>query len=532
MADDDTTRRESTACVQEEFGQAIQQLVVGWKVLGRFTLQSPLGCGAGSAVWRAHDDLLDEAVALKFVAAIVAGDAVAVNDLRQGTARARGLFHPHIVRVNDFMRDNTLATVSMEYVEGMTLEQRRLGQSNGVLSATMLAPLMEQICSALDYAHKSSGFVHRGLRPSNILVTKDGVAKIADFGVGSCLTEARLRLTGQPAGVRGAMLYMSPQQLDGAPPSPADDIYSLGAILYEMFAGEPPFSTGDLPAQIRTQEPPTIAARRAGSGVAAEPVPAAWKKTISACLAKDPSRRPTSGEEILSLLGLSGGKPEMAESAPDADSSKRNNPMPESDAELAPQVLPGWLSTKPPAPEAQALPGSKVGEEPVEAPKSMSADQAGEPRDPEAVQAPVRLVLPRAAVVPAPVEQAAGIEKIELPRTSEPDSTPTIPPDVLPAPEPVFVVKAPEIATPAAQEVSPDGAMQASSVPVASQVASPPAPTPPLKKLCPPKKRSVIHYPSPKEAQEEYDEIAARSGVDGGRKRSLIGRMWTGFLRY
>ena len=118
MADEDPTRRDSATPEEADLGRAIHLLVPGWRVFGRYTLENQLGRGELSVVWRAHDELLDEAVALKFVAESVAQDALAVDDLRQKTARARWLGHPHIVRVNDFMRDNTLATGSIALLGG------------------------------------------------------------------------------------------------------------------------------------------------------------------------------------------------------------------------------------------------------------------------------------------------------------------------------------------------------------------------------------------------------------------------------
>lgn len=320
MADDNTTWRNSAAAPAEEnLGLAIHMLLPGWKVFGRFTLETQAGQGAMSVVWRAHDELLDEIVALKFLAEVVARDAVAVDDLRQKTARARWLAHPHIVRVNDFMRDNTLATVSMEYVGGATLAQRRLEQPGRVFSAAALAPLIGQLCPALDYAHQVARTVHHSLKPSNILVTPEGVAKITDFGIGSSLAGARLRLLGRTERVHRSMFYMSPQQLEDAPPRPADDIYAFGAVLYELLAGEPPFSNCDVVAQIRTREPVPMAERRAASGVTGDPIPPMWEEAVVACLAKDPAQRPSSGEEIMYLLGLAGRNSVTEERSPVQD---------------------------------------------------------------------------------------------------------------------------------------------------------------------------------------------------------------------
>jgi serine/threonine protein kinase len=431
-----------------------------------------------SVVWRARDEMLDESVALKFVAEVVAQDAAAVDDLRQKTARARGLTDPHIVRVNDFMRDNTLATVSMEYVGGVTLEQRRLEQPSKVLSTTTLAPLIQQICPALDYAHNSAGMVHRSLRPANILVTPEGQVKIADFGVGCSLAEARIRLIGRGNRVNESMFYMSPQQLDGGPPSPADDIYALGAILYELLTGEPPFSTGDLAVQIRTQEPATIAARRAGSGVAGEPVSLAWKKTVAACLAKDPARRPSNGDEILHMLGLAGNKTAAEEVPSVAAPWPTNNPMPQPADEQATPALP--VPAVEPDRTEEVAQKEEAAPKPVSALESLPPVTAGalpETGPESAVEAPVAPALPTPVVAPAPAEPGAAA------------------------------------ATP-------------------SQSTPPTVPARASKSPYPSKMRSAIHYPTPQEAQKEADEMASGSRADTGGKRSWVGRLWTEFLRY
>ena len=305
MSDDATTRRESTAdTTEEELRQAAHLRVAGWKVFGRYTLEARLGRGGMSVVWRAHDELLGESVALKFIPKVVARDPVAVDDLRQKTARVRFLHHPHIVRVNDFMRDNTLATVSMEYVEGASLEEQRLEQPGQVFGAKALPSLVGQLCLALDYAHEKASIVHGGLKPTNIIVTPDGVAKITDFGIAHSLAVARLRLMIGAESIPATRLYLSPQQLNGDPPSPADDIYSLGAVLYELLLGEPPSSIVAVAAQMRLQESVMMAARRSESGVEGEPIPLAWKKGVAACLARDPAQRPAGGKAIMNLLGI------------------------------------------------------------------------------------------------------------------------------------------------------------------------------------------------------------------------------------
>ena len=305
MPDDAKTRRESISIpTEEDLNQGAHLRVAGWKVFGRYTLESRLGHGGMSVVWRAHDELLGESVALKFLPKIVARDPVAVDDLRQKTARARTLDHPHIARANDFMRDNTLATVSMEYVEGMTLEQQRLEQPGQVFSAAALAPLIGQLCSALEYAHESATVVHGRLKPTNILVGPDGNTKLTDFGVACSLAEARRRLMRGSEPIFGSSFYVSPQQSDGNPPGYQDDIYSFGAVLYELLVGEPPTSIVDVVTQMCIQESVGMAARQTEPAGGIEPIPAAWKKLVAACLARDPSQRPTSWGEIMGKLGI------------------------------------------------------------------------------------------------------------------------------------------------------------------------------------------------------------------------------------
>lgn len=286
-------------------------LAAGQRVLGRYVLQVELGRGGMGVVWRAQDEMLGEMVALKFLPDYVARDAVALDELKEETRRARRLTHPHIVRVHDFTQEDGLAAVSMEYVDGATLAQRRLEQPGRVLSVAALAPLATQVCAALAYAHHAAKTAHRDLKPANILVTSAGDAKVTDFGIARSLTETRTRLTSPgKGGVSGTLPYMSPQQLRGDKPLATDDIYALGATLYELLAGKPPFHRGDLAIlmlQIRQRPPPSIAAKRAELGVEAEPVPRQWEETIMACLAKESEVRPQSAEEVAARLRMSDG---------------------------------------------------------------------------------------------------------------------------------------------------------------------------------------------------------------------------------
>ena len=522
MADDDTTRRESaTTRADNDLGQAIHLLVAGWRVFGRYTLDSRVGRGEMSVVWRAHDELLDEAVALKFVAESVAQDAVAVGDLRQKTARARCLAHPHIIRVNDFMRDNTLATVSMEYVEGATLEHKRLEQPGRFFSPAALAPLILQICPALDYAHESARIVHRGLKSSNILVTPEGVAKITDFGIACSLAEARLRLMSQGERDRATRFRLSPQQLDGSPPSPADDIYAFGAMLYELLAGQPPFPAGELAVHLPADAPVAMAARRAESGVTGEPIPPTWEKVVAACLAKDPMLRPSSGEEIICLLELARRKPATEAPLPAPDAARAKDPaLPPLSAWTIP-ASPSRSFQGPLPPKKRSLIHFLTREE-----SEQKTTEAQILRIKEPVPAPVST--PESAAMPLPAaaepvtEQAAAVE---VPRAASVPPMPLVEPalseEITPVEEPV--------PAPVSTLVQPGPDLIAA---VAPQAASPTTPIRPSGKPRRPKRSLAVHYPTPEEAEQEAEEIAAESGTGGRKERSWVSRAWTGFFRH
>ena len=118
-------------------------------------------------VWLARDEELDRDVAMKFLPAIVVSDRAGLTELKRETKRSLELTHPNIVRIYDFVQDNTIAGISMEYVECDTLRNRRLDQPTGVFETAELGAWIRQLCSALDYAHTEAAIVHRDLKPAN-----------------------------------------------------------------------------------------------------------------------------------------------------------------------------------------------------------------------------------------------------------------------------------------------------------------------------------------------------------------------------
>lgn len=271
----------------------------GTRVFNRYTLVSILGRGGMGVVWRASDETLGEDVALKFLPDAVRWDPGAYDDLKQETRRARQLTHPNIVRIHDFVEDASSAAISMELVEGDTLTGLRLTRANKVMEPADLAPWLPQLAAALDYAHREARVVHRDLKPTNLMLTREGRLKVADFGVARSLADSITRVSMMTA---GTMVYMSPQQAMGEDPAPADDVYALGATLYELLTGKPPFHTGDVRLQLFQRKPDSIAARREAFGIEGRVVPAAWEQALAACLAKEPGDRPATVGELVQAL--------------------------------------------------------------------------------------------------------------------------------------------------------------------------------------------------------------------------------------
>jgi len=296
-----------------DFDATLVALQPGQTVFERHTLIRQLGRGGMGVVWLARDEKLEQEVALKFLPEVVALDAEAVRDLKRETRRALRLTHPRIVRIYDFIDDSRCAGISMEYVEGRTLASMKLDAASGCLSVAQLAPWLGQLCEALAYAHTEAQIVHRDLKPANLMLDAKGALKVADFGISATLSDTTTRASKQ-ASSSGTPVYMSPQQMMGEKPAATDDIYSLGATLYELLTGKPPFYSGNVLLQVQNKVPPSLAARRVELGVeSAEAIPIAWEETIAACLAKQSEDRPQSAAEVWKRLNGVG--PDLA-SAP------------------------------------------------------------------------------------------------------------------------------------------------------------------------------------------------------------------------
>src|SRR2546430_7986511 len=191
----------------------------------------------------------------------------------------------------------------MEYIGGDTLSNLRCDKERKVFETAELTDWMSQLCDALDYAHNYAHIIHRDLKPANLMVNQRGELKVSDFGIARCLGDSMSVIT-MTGGRSGTLSYMSPQQLEGERGTHLDDIYSLGASVYELLTSKPPFYAGNIDRQIREKIPPSMTERRKEFEIEAEPIPSVWEEWVAARLAKDPARRPQSVTEIARRLQM------------------------------------------------------------------------------------------------------------------------------------------------------------------------------------------------------------------------------------
>jgi serine/threonine protein kinase len=285
------------------FEPTLRGLETTQRVFGRYVLRRVLGRGGMGIVWLGHDERLDREVALKFLPDAINFDPSALDDLKRETRRCLELTHPNIIRIYDFAKDEQAAAISMEYIDGQTLAALRIGKPSRVFEAVEIRNWMIKACQALHYAHEEVGVVHRDLKPANFMVTSRGQMKLADFGIAQNVCDSMSRLTMRRSS-SGTLAYMSPQQLNGDMAKPSDDVYALGATIYELLTGKPPFHSGDIPFQVRLSMPRSMTEKRQELEVTGEPIPAAWEEAIAACLSKVPEERPATMADLAERLRL------------------------------------------------------------------------------------------------------------------------------------------------------------------------------------------------------------------------------------
>jgi eukaryotic-like serine/threonine-protein kinase len=270
---------------------------------GRYEIRSPLGAGGMGEVYLAQDTELERTVALKVLPEQVASDQQRMQRFVQEAKSASALNHPNILTIYEIGRADTVRFIATEFINGLTLRQQ-MTAANITLSEALNISI--QICDALSAAHLA-GILHRDIKPENVMVRPDGYVKVLDFGLAKLTerplnpdTEAPTRalVHTDPGTVMGTARYMSPEQARALALDARTDIWSLGAVLYEMVAGRPPFegaSTGDVISAVLNKEPLPLARYQPG-------VPEALEWIVTKALTKDKEGRYQTAKELLTDL--------------------------------------------------------------------------------------------------------------------------------------------------------------------------------------------------------------------------------------
>ncbi|MFF3770273.1 Stk1 family PASTA domain-containing Ser/Thr kinase [Streptomyces sp. NPDC002232] len=269
----------------------LQDPLVGRLLDGRYRVDARIAVGGMATVYRAVDTRLDRILALKVMHPALATDAAFVERfIREAKSVAR-LAHPNVVGVFDQGAEGAYVYLAMEYVAGCTL--RDVLRERGALSPRAALDILEPVLAALGAAHRA-GFVHRDMKPENVLIGDDGRVKVADFG----LVRAVGTATATTGSVLGTVSYLAPEQIEHGTADTRADVYACGVVLYEMLTGGKPHS-GDTPAQVLYQHLNTDVPAPSATvpGLAPE-----LDDLVAAATARAPELRPHDAVALLALL--------------------------------------------------------------------------------------------------------------------------------------------------------------------------------------------------------------------------------------
>src|SRR5437867_8331076 len=300
----------AVAAVADQIAEDAEHLPIG-KQLGPYRIEALLGRGGMGEVYRARDTKLSREVAIKVLPAAFSADADRMHRFQQEACAAGALNHPNILVIHHIDTYEGAPCIVSELLEGETLRQRMRG---AMLAQRRVIEYAAQIANGLAAAHEK-GIVHRDLKPDNIFITKDGRVKILDFGIAK-LTQPKgnasqtdiptRRVDTDPGVVMGTVGYMSPEQIRGKGIDHRSDIFSFGAILYEMLSGRRAFhgeSAADTMSAILKEDPPDLS----GTNQSVSP---ALERLVNHCLEKNPEARFHSASDLaFALEAISGASP-------------------------------------------------------------------------------------------------------------------------------------------------------------------------------------------------------------------------------
>lgn len=262
-------------------------------ILGdRYELIEKVGEGGMAVVYKAHCRILDRIVAVKILKEEYSGDTIFVEKFKTEAFAAARLSHPNIVNIYDVGQQDDIYYIVMEFVEGQTLKEVICAESP--LSVDKAVNIAIMICDGIHHAHEK-GIIHKDIKPHNILITNNGMVKVADFGIAQAITSKTVTFGDN---VVGSVHYISPEQAKGQPVVPATDIYSLGCVLYEMLTGQIPFDA---------ESPVTVALKHIHDEPVSprtinDSIPAGLEGTILKALAKNPAHRFATAEQMRNAL--------------------------------------------------------------------------------------------------------------------------------------------------------------------------------------------------------------------------------------
>lgn len=273
--------------------------LIGKMLNNRYEILEKIGNGGMATVYKAKCHVLNRYVAIKILKDEFTTDSEFIKKFNTEAQSAAGLAHPNIVQIYDVCNEDNLYYIVMELIQGKTLKE--IITEDGILSWKWSVNIAIQIASALETAHKNN-IIHRDIKPHNIIITEDGIAKVTDFGIAKAVSNSTITAFGTTI---GSVHYFSPEHARGGFTDAKSDIYSLGIVMYEMLTGRVPFDA-DTPVSValkQVQEEPVDPMNYN------ENIPISVNRIILKAMQKDPNLRYQNATEMLKDLSLALKKP-------------------------------------------------------------------------------------------------------------------------------------------------------------------------------------------------------------------------------